>query len=597
MAAPSVKSHAQNWFFTDNIPAEEITNLQQALNISKPLACILVQRGINTYDKAKDFFNPDLSQLYDPFLMKDLDKGVERLHQAIVNKEKILLFGDYDVDGTTALGLFYNFLCQVHKNCEYYVPDRFTEGYGISDKGIDYAASQNVNLIISLDCGIRSADKVAYAAQKNIDFIVCDHHEPGPALPQAAAVLDPKRKDCPYPFKELSGCGVGFKLLQGYCISKAPEKLSNLFNLVDFLAVSICADLVDMNSENRILCAAGIEKLCQSPNNGLRALMEVAALRQDNEGVFEVNVRDIVFGLSPRINAAGRLSHAKAAVDMFTGRTQDKESIEELADILHKHNSDRQQTDSQITKEALAQIKKSSKKYTSVLHQEDWHKGVVGIVASRCIEHYYRPTIVLTTHEGKLTGSARSVEGFDLYSALLECDDLIEQWGGHTHAAGMTLLPENLTALRNRFEQVVADRIQPNQLKPTVSIDAEINFNQLTKNFNKVLKRMEPHGPGDMQPVFLTRNVKDDGSARTMTNRDREHVHLKLSIYQPAYEGLYFDAVAFGMSNWYAQAKKGTALDICYTVSENNFNGKTKIQLMVKDIRVADKTDVAKKLN
>jgi single-stranded-DNA-specific exonuclease len=573
----------KRWVIAEKPAEEKIKHLCQTINVSEPIACLLVQRGINNFEEAKSFFNPDLKELHSPFLMKDMEKAVQRLSSAIEKEEKILIYGDYDVDGTTAVALFFTFLHQITPHCDYYVPDRFTEGYGISTQGIDFAAEQGFSLIVSLDCGIKSPDKVLYAQSKGIDCIICDHHEPDmDNLPQAVAVLDAKRKDCSYPYKELSGCGVGFKLLAALCeVKNIP--LQKLYELTDFLAVSICADIVPITGENRILTHFGIERLNNNPKAGLATLMDIAGLKKNEETEkFDVNVRSIVFGIAPRINAAGRLKHASAAVDLMLAKNQ--EDAIKLADALHLRNQERQSIDKSITEEALAMIQKYyADANSSVLFNPKWHKGVVGIVASRCIENYYRPTIVLTEHNGKITGSARSVDGFDLYAALCECDDLLDQWGGHTHAAGMTLSANNLDAFRKKFEEVVKKQIKAEQKIPPIYIDTVIDFHQINFKFFEVLKRFEPHGPNNMTPIFMTENVLDNGWGKAI---GKDNAHLKLNLYQPeSPQRLYFDAVGFGMSHLLPEIQSNKPFDVCYTIEENIYNGNRKLQLKLRDIR------------
>lgn len=571
------------WVIAEKPTDEKIKHLCQTINVSEPIATLLVQRGITSFEQAKSFFNPDLKELYSPFLMKDMEKAVKRLSDAIEKEEKILIYGDYDVDGTTAVSLFFTFLRQITPHCDYYVPDRFTEGYGISTQGIDFAAEQGFSLIVSLDCGIKSADKVLYAQSKGIDFIICDHHEPDMNnLPQAVAVLDAKRADCAYPYKELSGCGVGFKLLQALCLYNN-WNLQPLYQLLDFLAVSICADIVPITGENRILTHFGIQQLKQKPKAGLATLMDIAGLKKDEATkTFDVNVRSIVFGIAPRINAAGRLKHASAAVDLMLAETQ-QEAVE-LADALHLRNQERQTIDKSITEEALAIIQKEyPNTASSVLFNPKWHKGVVGIVASRCIESYYRPTIVLTEYNGKITGSARSVDGFDLYRALCECDDLLDQWGGHTHAAGMTLSADKLEDFRAKFEEVVKKHLKPEQKIPPIYIDTVIDLQQINFKFFEVLKRFEPHGPSNMTPVFMTENVLDNGWGKAI---GKNNAHLKLNVYQPeSSQRIHFDAIGFGMSHFLPEIQNNKPFDICYTIEENIYNGNRKLQLKLRDIR------------
>ena len=551
--------------------------LSKSLNISTLLASLLLQRGINTFEKAKIFFRPMLSQLHDPFLMQDMDKAVKRLQRAIAQKEKILVYGDYDVDGTTSVALMYSFLVSIYepKQVEFYIPDRYKEGYGISTQGIDYAKANDFRLIIALDCGIKSIDKIDYANTLDVDFIICDHHNPGSEIPKAVAVLDPKRKDCNYPFKELSGCGVGFKLLQAM-IQKMNISEINISNYLDLLVTSISADIVPIVDENRILCYYGLKQINENPRSGLRALMGVAGFKK------ELTITNVVFGLAPRINAAGRIHHAHAAVDLLLA--EDEPEASKFAQNLNETNSSRKDFDTLITCEAKELIQQQVDYETlksTVLFKKDWHKGVVGIVASRCIESYYKPTIILTESNGKATGSARSVDGFDVYEAICECAHLLEQFGGHTHAAGMTMPLENVDTFRTTFESIVSQRITPDQLIPKIDIDMEVDIDFITqKNFN-IIKQMQPFGPGNMTPVFLTRHlVSDINSSRIVGDN-----HLKLTVWNKSKPNRKIDGIAFGMGNQLELIASGKPFELCYSIEENTWNEKTILQLMVKDVR------------
>ena len=565
----------KRWEKVPEAPAEVVESLAQSLKISPTLAGILCQRDICTFEQAKHFFRPSLNDLHDPFLMKDMDRAVNRLNEALHNGEKILVYGDYDVDGTTSVALMYSFLHSYTSQIDFYIPDRYKEGYGVSQQGIDWAAEHKFSLIISLDCGIKSADKVAYAAEKGIDFIICDHHLPDEDIPQAVAVLDPKQVDCPYPYKELSGCGVGFKLIQAFCIQNNIEQ-EEAYRLLDLLVVSIASDIVPITGENRILAYYGLQHLNgpQPLRPGLDALKELAAITG------EMDITSIVFGFAPRINAAGRMGDAKNSVRMLLA--QSKEEAFRMADIINESNKARRDKDSNITREALQMIEEDEflrNANSTVLFKETWHKGVIGIVASRCIEKYYRPTIILTQSNGKASGSARSVHGFNVHSAIESCSDLLEQFGGHMYAAGLTLPVENIPAFRERFEQVVANTITEDQKIPQIEIDAAISLKQITRNFYNIVRQMEPFGPGNMRPVFVSECVYDTGSVRVVGDS-----HLKLRLTQ---DGFYsIDAIGFGLSDFYKPISKGIPFDVCYTIEENIFRGVISLQLRIKDIRI-----------
>jgi len=549
--------------------------LTESLKISPTLASILCQRGICTYEEAKRFFRPSLSDLHDPFLMKGMDKAVNRLNEALHKSEKILVYGDYDVDGTTSVALMYGFLRGYTHQIDFYIPDRYKEGYGVSQQGVDWAAEHGFTLIICLDCGIKSADKVTYAIEKGIDFIICDHHLPDDDVPQAVAVLDPKQVDCPYPYKELSGCGVGFKLIQAFCLQNDIDQ-EEAYKLLDLLVVSIAADIVPITGENRILAHAGLRHLNgpQPMRPGLEALKELAAIN------YEMDISSIVFGFAPRINAAGRMGDAKNSVRMLLAQTKD--DAFRMADIINESNKERRTKDTNITKEALQMIEEDDflkSANSTVLFKETWHKGVIGIVASRCIEKYYRPTIILTQSNGKASGSARSVHGFNVHNAIESCADLLEQFGGHMYAAGLTLPVENVPAFRERFEEVVASTITEEQKIPQIQIDGKIELKQITRNFYNIIRQMEPFGPGNMAPVFVSECVYDTGSVRVVGDS-----HLKLRLTQDGYYSI--DAIGFGLSDYYSVISKGIPFDVCYTVEENVYRGVISLQLRIKDIRV-----------
>lgn len=566
----------KRWALKPMPEPEQVQELSRQININEVLASILLQRNIFDYDQAKAFFRPALSQLHDPFLMKDMDKAVERLEKAMENGEKILVYGDYDVDGTTAVSVFYGFLRKIYPKLDFYIPDRYTEGYGISTKGIDWAEENGFGLIVSLDCGIKAVDKVAYASEKGIDFIICDHHRPGVDLPAAYAVLDPKREDCHYPYDELSGCGVGFKLLQAYCIKNEIEP-ALLFEFLDLLAVSIASDIVPLTGENRVLAYYGIKKLTESPRPGLKALLELAALRS------EVSVTNIVFGIGPRINAAGRIGHASMAVKLLLSESQ--EEAEAFAVLLNDNNILRKSFDANITKEALEMIEGYNLETASksnVLFKHDWHKGVIGIVASRCIEKYYKPTIILTESNNKAAGSARSVFGFDVYEAIAECSDLLDQYGGHMYAAGLTLPLDKVEAFREKFEKVVANKITEEQQVPHLEIDLALDFNKISFKFFNILKQMEPFGPFHMHPVFMTENVYVKGTPRLIKNDHvKFHAQQKGNIYA-------YDTIGFGFGSFVEQLSSGKPFRMAYTIEENCYMNTRSLQLCLKDLKFED---------
>jgi single-stranded-DNA-specific exonuclease len=562
----------KRWIFKPQPPKEIVDYLSKSIHVPESLATLLAQRGVHTFEEARSYFRPSLDQLQDPFLMKDMDKAVERLVQAIYQHEKIVVYGDYDVDGTTSVALFYGFLRTFYNNLLFYIPDRYKEGYGVSQTGIDWAYEQGVSLMITLDCGIKSAKLVEYATEKGIDFIICDHHRPDLHLPQAYAVLDPKRSDCQYPYKELSGCGVGFKLLQGFCMQNSIP-LDRLYPFMDLLAVSIASDIVPITGENRVMAYYGLQLLNCNPRPGLQALIQIAGFEK------KLTISNVVFGLGPRINAAGRIAHAHAAVHLLLSHT--KQEAEEYAREINLNNRDRQGFDTHITKEALGMIEADdlSKAYkTTVLFKNDWHKGVIGIVASRCIEKYHRPTIILTESHSKASGSARSVPGFDVYNAIEECSELLEQFGGHMYAAGLTLKIENVAAFRQKFEQVVASKITEDQLIPPVEIDLTLNLNQINYKFYNVIKQMEPFGPENMQPVFVSEKVFARDNARVLKD-----MHLKISVYQE--DSSVFEAIGFGMASFYEKVSAGKPFRLCYQVVENNFRDTKTLQLLIKDIK------------
>ena len=567
----------KNWKIKTPGNPSTVEHLSQVLGIETAIANLLAQRNIATYEEAKAFFRPELSFLHDPFLMKDMDKAVDRIGLALKHGEKILIYGDYDVDGTTSVALVYLFLRKITQNLLYYVPNRDKEGYGVSAKGIDYAIENKVGLIISLDCGIKAVDKVRYAKENGIDFIVSDHHNPGEVLPDAVAVLDPKRVDCSYPYKELSGCGVGYKLMQAIGIQQNIDHLE-LENLLDLVAVSIASDIVPITGENRILAFFGLKKLSESPCPGLRSIIKIAGLENK-----EITIDDIVFKIGPRINAAGRIENGVKAVELLV--SEDESLAASLGGKIDDFNNTRKSIDNTITTEALKLIADDPKlkEYNStVLFNPSWHKGVIGIVASRLIETYYRPTVVLTESNGLATGSARSVEGFDLYQAIDACSDLLENFGGHMFAAGITLKVENVQPFRERFEEVVAKTIKEDQLAPSIEIDLEIGLKDISPKFFRILKQFQPFGPENMSPIFLTKNVVDNGSGRIVGNTSE---HLKLELIQETDPFRVYPAIGFQLSEHYPYIKKGNPFDICYSIEENEFRGTTTLQLRLRDIK------------
>jgi len=564
------------WKLKPQPDADQIIKLASALNADRVSATLLLQRGITDFDSAKNFFRPSLELLHDPFLMKDMDKAVARVLKAIEKNEKILVYGDYDVDGTTSVALFYSYLRSIGAGAGYYIPDRYGEGYGISFKGIDFAKANGFSLVVSLDCGIKANEKIDYANSKGVDFIICDHHLPGEELPKAFAVLDPKRKDCIYPYKELSGCGVGFKLAQA--LQQTLKKpFDELKNYLDLVAISIAADIVPVTGENRVLCYFGLQEVNKMLRPGIKALYQLNNLKK------ELTVTDLVFVIAPRINAAGRIDHAMRAAELLL--SDNVEEAEKFAGGINQTNTNRKEIDQGMTAQALEMIDSDLElinKKTTVIYNETWHKGVVGIVASRLIEKYYRPTIVLTKSDGVLTGSARSVKNYDVHSAIEACSDLLEQFGGHRHAAGLTLKPENLDNFILRFEQEVSRTITEDDLVPEIDVDAKINMNEINPRFFSILKQFAPHGPGNMTPVFVTENIMDTGWARVVGNN-----HLKLELYQPDNPTIKFSAIAFDKGDFLPFFQKKLPLNVCYNVAENHYNGNTTLQLVVRDIQLS----------
>ncbi|NOT75174.1 MAG: single-stranded-DNA-specific exonuclease RecJ [Cyclobacteriaceae bacterium] len=566
----------KRWIYKNIPEQQQIDDLSKSININSHLSSILLQRGIKNYDEAKNFFRPALEDLHDPFLMKDMDKAVVRMKAAIDNKEKILVYGDYDVDGTTSVSLVYSYLKSFYSFIDFYIPDRYAEGYGVSEAGILWAAENNFKLIIALDLGIKASDMVVLADDHGIDFIICDHHLPDKKIPRAVAVLDPKQDDCHYPFKELSGCGIGFKLLQAFARRYADEKV--LKDYLDLVVVSIAADIVPINGENRILSHFGLKKLNESPRPGLKALKEIAGTRND------LDISGVVFTLGPRINAAGRVAHARGAVELLNSQTEEEANA--FAEKVNTKNDLRREFDMNITEEALAMIggdEVLQKAKSTVLFKNSWHKGVIGIVAARCIEKYYRPTVILTESNDKITGSARSVNGFDLYQAIEKCGDLLEKFGGHKYAAGLTMVPTNLLAFQQRFEEVVSASITEEMLTPVVEIDLTLNFDSITPKFVSVLRQMAPFGPDNQRPVFESKNVFVLNSLATFKDR-----HLRFLAGQHGND-LFFNAVGFDHIEHYDRLLKGDSFNMVYTIEDNTFNGNTSVQLRIKDFKFTDK--------
>ena len=559
------------WSLKPEIEEEHIKKLADDLSVEKTISKILLQRNIKTFEEAKKFFRPSLEDLHDPFLMKDMDRAVARIEAAINNHENILVFGDYDVDGTTAVSLVSSYLKTIYTNVSTYIPDRYGEGYGVSIKGIDFAEDNNFSLIIALDCGIKAIEKVAYASEKNIDFIICDHHKPGPEIPKAVAVLNPKRTDCSYPFDELCGCGVGFKLIQALGKNRQ-QTIADFVPYLDLVATAIAADIVPMNGENRTLAYFGLQVINSTPRNGIKAIIHQT--KKEN-----LTITDVVFIIAPRINAAGRMKHGNYAVELLT--EMDFDSAVEFAAAIEIFNADREDLDKKITNEALIQItdQKEENRYTSVVFKEDWHKGVIGIVASRLIETYYRPTLVFTKSGDYLAASARSVKGFDVYNALQECDEFIVQFGGHKYAAGLTLLPENYEKFKAKFEEVVSKTIPKELLTPEILIDAEIELLEISPKFFRIIQQMAPFGPQNMKPIFKTTAVRDNGYGKQV---GADKTHLKLNIITGA-DSKTYNAIGFNLGSKIAVIQND--FDIAYTLDENEWNGVKSIQLLLKDIQ------------
>ncbi|MFM9028386.1 MAG: single-stranded-DNA-specific exonuclease RecJ [Bacteroidota bacterium] len=579
----------KRWALKSQAEARRAEAFATELNISPVLANLLIQRGINTIDEARLFFRPSLDDLHDPFLMKDMDKAVDRLHQAVQKGEKILVYGDYDVDGTTSVALVYSFIRSFYEQVDFYLPDRYKEGYGVSTQGIEYADEHGFSLIIALDCGIKAIDKVEHATSKGIDFIICDHHRPGDMLPAAIAVLDPKRHDDDYPFDELSGCGIGFKLIQGYA-KKYDVNPDQIWKHLDLVAISTAADIVPIVGENRILVYYGLQRLNAQPRHGVEAILKLNNLKpqpyEEKDGSvihrYNLSVSDLVFTIGPRINAAGRIHDARHAVDLLISATEAEADTNSKR--INEHNTERKSLDVKITPEALTFIQEDSQfagRKTTVLFNPDWHKGVIGIVASRLMERFYRPTIVFTESNEMVTGSARSVKDFDIYNAIESCSDLLEQFGGHMYAAGLTLRKDNLERFTERFEEIVSSTIEERMLVQEIEIDADLTFREITPSFYSILRQFAPFGPGNLNPVFRTENVRDTGQSRIVGNN-----HLKLNLAEDENTRFGMDGIAFQMGQFHEYIMRKIPFDICYTIEENTYNGRTTLQLNVKDIKV-----------
>ncbi len=567
----------RKWILKQPADPEKVSRLGTELGIDRVLAELLVQRGVETFEEARRFFRPSLDDLHDPFLMQDMDKAVERLHRAVTSREKILIYGDYDVDGTTAVALVFSFLRQLTPELDFYIPDRYDEGYGVSAKGIDWAAENGFSLIITLDCGIKAIGKAAYASEKGIDMIICDHHLPEEELPRAVAVLDPKREDCHYPFDDLCGCGVGFKLVQGYA-RRYDIPFERLEPLLDLLVVSIASDLVSMTGENRVLAHYGLKRLNQSPRRGLLAMIDLAKLEAGH-----ISIDDIVFKIGPRINAAGRMESGRLAVELLTA--DDDRTAYAIGEKINVNNNDRKSIDREITREALEMVSGGTALLSgnaTIVYNPEWSKGVVGIVASRLVEAYYRPTVVLTKSNGFVTGSARSIQGFDLYEAIDSCSDILENFGGHVYAAGLTLKEENLPEFCRRMDRFVSEKLDPESLVPVVEMDAKMDFSQITPKFLRILKQFQPFGPGNGNPVFLTEDVYDDGNARKV---GAGGLHLKLALLQESQPYRPIAAIAFNMAEFYDHIKSSNPIDVCYSIVENFYRGSSTLQLRIKDIK------------
>ena len=550
---------------------EQVAQLSESIRVNPNIASILIQRGIDSYEKAEKFFRPKLEDLHNPFLMKDMDVAIRRIQQAVTNQEGMLIYGDYDVDGTTAVSIVYSYFKSFNQNIEYYIPDRYKEGYGISKTGLEYAAEMGFTLVITLDCGIRSNALADYATSLGLEMIICDHHLPGETLPNVAAILNPKRNDCEYPYKELSGAGIGFKLIQAYN-EKQGMPTEMVYDYLDMVAVSIASDLVDIRGENRVLSFYGLKKLNENPSIGLQTLLEDCPKKD------QYNISDIIFGIGPRINAAGRISDATAAVKVLIEK--DYNTAKKYAKVLSERNHERKELDTDITRDAIAMVEQSQRlmdKYSMVLQGEGWSKGVIGIVASRMVEQFYKPTIVFSLNDGMLTGSARSVKTFDIHEAIGACGDLVEQFGGHKYAAGLSIKVENFDAFADKFEAIVRETVTAEDLIPVVEYDLEIETLSITPGMMKILKQLSPFGPGNAIPVFRTNNLKANQSAKILKDR-----HLKMQITTPHGN---MDSIGFGLAEYWPSVTDGQQFHACYCIEENTFNGRTNLQLRLQDIK------------
>lgn len=576
----------KKWLYKETNNPELVTQLQEELKIPYTIADLLVHRDIHDFDSAKTFFNPDWGSTHDPFLMKDMDRAVERIEEALEKDEKILVYGDYDVDGTTAVSLVYSFLLNFHDLLEYYIPDRHKEGYGVSMQGVEYAIDNGFSLIIALDCGIKAIDKVARAQEQGVDFIICDHHRPGPELPDAVAILDPKRDDCDYPYDELCGCGIGFKLIQAFASRNGIEE-NELEEYLDLVAIAIAADIVPMNGENRVLCAYGLDRINTDPRTGIKPFIDAAKKSK-------FNVTDLVFTIAPRINAAGRIHSGKKAVELLI--SPDLDSAKHVSDQINAYNLERKELDQSITAEALNMIANNPElqnKQSTVVYSPKWHKGVIGIVAARLMETYYRPTIVLTRSGDHVSGSARSVREFDVYNALQACSDELTQFGGHMYAAGMTLPEEKVLDFTSKFEQVVNSTISPEQLVQLIEVDGELDFKELEPDINgnplpklyRLLHRFSPFGPCNLRPTFVTHNVVDNGYSKAIGS---DGSHLKLNIFQQGNPNFIVNAIAFKFGHLAERIRTGEPISMAYTLEENEWNNTISLQLNVKDIKFTE---------
>jgi len=569
----------KKWVIKEKGDPVVVKQLASALKVSDSLANLMVQRNITSPAEAEAFFNPSLEYLHDPFLMKDMNLAVDRLSSAINKNERILVYGDYDVDGTTAVAMMYSFLKERYSNVDYYIPDRYKEGYGVSFKGLDHAFEQNCKVVITLDCGIKAVEKVKYARSKGLDVIICDHHYPGDEIPKALAVLDPKQPSCSYPYKELSGCGVGFKLIQAYARVHAIP-FNEIFHYLDLVAVSIASDIVPITGENRVMAYFGLKQLNESPRTGLKEIM------RESEVSKELTVEDVVFKIGPRINAAGRMETGSKAVDLLV--SNDIKLAAGISREINNFNIERRSVDRIITTEAMRMISEDQSSVnarTTVLYNPLWKKGVIGIVASRLIETYYRPTVILTESNGFATGSARSVQGYDLYQAIEACSDLLESFGGHMFAAGLTMKKENIKLFKERFEEYVNSTISEEQLVPRIFIDTELSFSEINEDFYKVMSQFQPFGPENMSPLFVSRNVFDSGAGRMVGSSGE---HLKLDLCQESTGTRTFPAIAFGQANHFEYIKVGKPFDVCYSVEINEFRGNRTLQLNIRDIKATD---------